>query len=145
MSALELMLKPELLSLQQRFAREIARADVSGREHKVLVSVSTSTFSGSVIETIQPDDRTVGSAELRVPVSTRFDNGIAADSPLRRMAILFEVAAFVYALQDDRQLVVSVTLQDASDQVMDHVAQCYMGDDSKLVIKEQTIEDRSNG
>jgi hypothetical protein len=142
--SLEIAIKSDLLNLQQHFAYEIARADTTGRAHQVLVSVSTSTFSGAVIQTVQ-NDRT-NSADAFLLSNTRFDSGVLADSHLRRMALLFEVASFVMAYQGDRQVVVSVTLQDAitDGETLDYVAQCFVGDDGKLVTKEVDIDDRSN-
>jgi hypothetical protein len=143
--SLEFAIKSDILNLQQRFAREIARNDATGRAHQVLISVSTSTASGSVIETVQ-NDRTNSADTFLFPSTTRFDNELQADTHLRRMAILFQLAAFVAAYQGDRDIVISATLQDAitDGEAFDYVAQCFVGTDGKLTTRELDIDDRSN-
>lgn len=142
--SLQFAIKTDLLNLQQRFAREIARNEVAGLAHQVLISVSTSTSGGTVLETVQ-NDRTNSADTFLFPQSTRFDKELDADTHLRRMAILFQVAAFVAAYQNDRGIVVSVTLQDATDNVtLDFVAQCFVDGEGKLTTREVDINDRTN-
>jgi hypothetical protein len=142
--SLEFAIKSDLLNLQQHFAYEIARADATGRAHQVLISVSTSTFSGTVIETVQ--NELTNSADAFLLSTTHFDGGVQADSHLRRMALLFGVASFVAAYKGDRDIVISATLQDTATggETFDYVAQCFVGTDGKLITKEVDIDDRSN-
>ncbi len=117
----------------------------SREQHQVLVSVSISDRSGNVIQTIEPAQKSNSRYVGNVSDIGQFATGIALSTPTRRIAAMFEVAAYVFSLYGDDGLVVSATYQDTvafSNTTMDYVAQAFMKD-GKLVTKEVQVADRS--
>ena len=115
------------------------------RTHSVLVSVSISDRAGNVQATIEPAKKTSSSDVGSVSSNSQFATGIVLDTQTKRVAAMFEVAAYVFALNGDDNAVVSATFQDTtawSNTTMDYVAQAFMKD-GKLVIKEVDVADRS--
>jgi hypothetical protein len=133
-------LKTALAALQTRIASGLS----SG--HSVLVSASVSTFSGSVLDTIQPDQKTESGGFSGSSDDSQFANGIRLDSQSRRIAALFEAAAYIWNLAGDEGCVVSVTFQDNTHgwggKTMDYVAQVFFKN-GQLVCKEVDLQDRS--
>lgn len=135
-------LKASFASLQDRIASGLR---LEPREHSVLVSVSISDRSGNVLQTIEPDQKTSSYRVGSVVSNGQFATGIILDTHAKRVAAMFEVAAYVWSLAGNSNLVVSATFQDTvvgSNTTMDYVAQAFLKD-GKLFIKEVDVADRS--
>ncbi len=130
-------------SLQDRIASGLR---FEPREHTVLVSVSISDKAGNVLQTIEPDKKSSSYRVGTVSPNGQFATGVTLDTHTKRVAAMFEVSAYIFSLAGDQNCVVSATFQDAtafSNTTMDYVAQCFIGKDGKLIIKEVDVADRS--
>lgn len=131
-----------LTTLQNRIASGLRSS--SSSNHAVLVSVSISDMSGNVLDTIETSGKTSSWNAGSVSSLSQFATGITLDTHTKRVAAMFEVAAYVYSLANDTGCVVSATFQDNTNgTTMDYVAQAFFKDGKGLTIKEVDVRDNS--
>lgn len=137
-----LSLQAALLDVQNRIAFRLSRSEAV--EHTVFLSVAIVDRSGTPLQIIDSTKPTSSHSVLTPSDNGLFAPGIPLNTQLRRVAAMSEIASYIFALNNDSNVVVNATYQDeaaGSGTRMNYALQCYLKD-GKLVLKETQIADQ---